>query len=130
VTGWPIVALAGGVKVTVCEARVTGNSRLTGVAGRYRALPSWVAMITHRPPALGTTVAPETVHTRRFCEVNDTVRPVGEFDRLSCSVGDDDAVKTTGTPTVVPGTGSNEICWAARSSLGLTWIDPDAWAGA
>ena len=62
-------------------------------------------MITHRPPVHGTTVAPETVHTRWFREVYDTARPVGE----SLPLVRDDAVRTIGTPTVVPGTGSNKI---------------------
>ena len=65
-------------------------------------------MITHRPPVRGTTVAPETVHTRRFCEVYDTIRRVGESGPSYAGVPDD-AVKTTGTPTVTPVTGPNEI---------------------
>ena len=54
-------------------------------------------------------MAPETVHTCWFRELNDTVRLVGELDASNTSV-DDAAVKTTGTPTVAPGTLSNEIC--------------------
>ena len=66
-------------------------------------------MITHRPAAQGTTVAPETVHTRWFFELYDTARPVGEFGPSNTCVHDD-AVKTTGTPTVAPGTAPNMIC--------------------
>ena len=47
------VAFAGGVKATICVARLTGNSCWTDSAGRYCALPGWAAMITHRPPARG-----------------------------------------------------------------------------
>ena len=54
-------------------------------------------------------MAPETVHTCWFRELYDTARPVGELD-VSYTGLDDDAVKTTGTPTVAVGTGPNEIC--------------------
>ena len=47
-------------------------------------------------------MAPETVHTRWVCELYDTARPVGEIG--SSNSVHDDAVKTTGTPTVAPGT--------------------------
>src|SRR3954454_21836479 len=43
-------------------------------------------MITHWPPVRGTTVAPETVHTRRLCEVYDTARPVGELSSRLAAV--------------------------------------------
>ena len=34
------MVVAGGLKEMVCEARATGNTCVTGVAGRYWALPS------------------------------------------------------------------------------------------
>jgi hypothetical protein len=129
VTGWPIVALAGGVKEMVCGARATGNTCVTGLAGRYWALPGWEAVITHWPAVQGTTVAPETVHTRGYRELYDTGRPVGESGPSNTRVHDD-AVKTTGTPTVAPGTGPNEIRWAERSVEAMTWNRVKAWAGA
>jgi hypothetical protein len=108
-TGWSIVALAGGVNEMVWEARTTWNVCVTGSAGWYSAVPPWDAVITHRPAVQGTTVEPEAVHTRRFCERYDTGRPVGQFGPSKISVIDV-AVKTTGTPTVVPGTMPKEIC--------------------
>src|SRR5260370_530019 len=100
----------------VCEARATGNTCVTGVAGRYWALPSCEAVITHWPAVQGTTVAPETAHTRWFFELYDTARPVGEVGPSNTCVHDD-AVKTTGTPTVAPATPPNMICSAERTGL-------------
>jgi hypothetical protein len=96
----------GGGKLIVWVIFWTGKDLVTESAGAYQPLPGWEAMM--QVPAEAPATAPETVHTRRFCELYDTARPVGQSARVNCR-DHDDAVRTTGTPTVVPGTGPDEI---------------------
>jgi hypothetical protein len=86
VTGAPTLAAGGWLKAIVCTAdpAFTWNERVTPGAAAKRALPPCEAVIVHVPAAAVVTAEPDTVHTGRVPELNDTTSPeVADADKVT-----------------------------------------------
>ena len=121
-TGWPTAAAVGWSKVMVwgSDAARARNASATSGAGAYVPSPSWVAVMTQKPAAVGVAMEPETVHVAGVSERNDTGSPVPTEGDV---VVTDSAVNVTSRPTVVSGGWLKVIvCGISAAPTASRWI--------